>query len=262
MGIVRLLGHRIAYSASPAMHAAAFLALGLPHRYRLTDVPPEGLPGAVASLRSPDSLGANVTTPHKAAMAALTDELLPAARAAGAVNTVIRRGDRLIGDNTDLPAIVDEVRRLVPGGAARALVLGGGGASRSVELALEGAGVRTWVRVVRHPSGADRPWADLSALLRDADLVINATPIGTVADETPIPAGALRADLAVLDLVYRPSPTRLVREARAAGASARAGAGVLLGQGRRSLEAWLGCPAPINAMRDALRAELGDAADV
>ena len=73
-----------------------------------------------------------------------------------------------------------------------------------------------------------------------------------------MPAGLLRADLAVFDLTYRPSPTRLVREARAVAAPARGGAGLLLGQGYRSLELWLGVPAPIEAMRDALRRELGD----
>ena len=98
--------------------------------------------------------------------------------------------------------------------------------------------------------------------LAEADLVVNATPVGTGSDESPVPAGLLRPDLAVFDLVYRPSPTRLVREARAVGAAARGGAGMLLGQGWRSIELWLEVPAPIDAMRDGLRAALGGAADV
>ncbi len=98
-------------------------------------------------------------------------------------------------------------------------------------------------------------------ILADADLVVNATPIGTNADESPVPAALLRPDLAVFDLVYRPSPTRLVREARAVGAPARAGGGMLLGQAYRSLELWLPVLAPLEAMRQALRESVGDGVD-
>jgi shikimate dehydrogenase len=94
-----------------------------------------------------------------------------------------------------------------------------------------------------------------------ADLVINATPIGTGTDESPVPAHLLHPGLAVFDLVYRPSPTRLVRDARAIGAPARAGGGMLLGQAVRSLELWLGVPAPVDAMRAALVASVGGGVD-
>jgi shikimate dehydrogenase len=97
----------------------------------------------------------------------------------------------------------------------------------------------------------------LTESIEGADLLVNATPVGTGSDASLVPAELLRSDLAVLDLVYRPSPTRLVREARAAGASAESGAGILLGQAWRSLELWLGVPAPREAMRAALDAELG-----
>nr|MDQ3555079.1 hypothetical protein [Chloroflexota bacterium] len=108
----------------------------------------------------------------------------------------------------------------------------------------------------------DGSWDQLAEMLGDVALVINATPLGTDGPDTPIPASHLRPDLAVLDLVYRPSPTRLVGEARGAGALAAGGAGILLGQGRRSLELWLGVPAPVDAMRVALLADLGPDADV
>jgi shikimate dehydrogenase len=108
--------------------------------------------------------------------------------------------------------------------------------------------------------GRDR-WAELPALLADADLLVNATPIGTGQDVSPVAARLLRADLAVLDLVYRPSPTRLVREARAAGAAARGGAGMLLRQAALSFTAWTDADAPFDVMRRALRAELGPATD-
>ncbi len=94
-----------------------------------------------------------------------------------------------------------------------------------------------------------------------ADLLVNATPVGTASEQSLVPAELLRPELAVLDLVYRPSPTRLVREARAAGARAESGDGILLGQAWRSLELWLGVPAPVDAMRAALAAELGGPGD-
>jgi shikimate dehydrogenase len=251
-----LLGQGIAYSASPAMMTAAFGALDLPHTYDLRDVSPADLPTAVDELRGPTAGGANVTTPHKAAVARLVDVVMPDAAAADAVNVVVRDGDRLIGHNTDLPAIMDELRLLRPTGLGRVVLLGAGGASRAVELAV-GRLDGELTRVAR----ADGSWDRLADHLADADLVINATPVGTAGDDSPIPAALLRPDLAVFDLVYRPSPTSLVRAARAAGARARAGGGMLLGQAWRSLELWLGIPAPIEAMRTALRNSVGDGLD-
>src|ERR1051326_1099130 len=102
---VVLLGHGIAYAASPAMQNAAFRASGLDWTYELCDVPPEGLAGAVAARGEPESAGANVTIPHKVAVMPLLDELEGEASAAGAVNTIRRAGDRLIGSNTDVAGI-------------------------------------------------------------------------------------------------------------------------------------------------------------
>jgi shikimate dehydrogenase len=251
----RLIGQGIAYSASPAMMNAAFGALGLPHRYVLADVSADEVAGTVARLRDPDAGGANVTVPHKAAVAALVDEVSEVAREADAVNTVVREGTRLVGHNTDMPATVEALERVCPGGAAHALVLGAGGVSRAVRLALHKVGAGR-VTVLRR---ADGSLARLADEIVSADLLVNATPVGTGADDSLVPAHLLRPDLAVLDLVYRPSPTRLVREALAAGARAEAGAAILLGQAWRALELWLDRPAPVETMRAALEAELGGA---
>ncbi len=137
------------------------------------------------------------------------------------------------------------------------MVLGAGGAGRAVQLALASLGAGH-VSVLRRSDGS---MASLAQELETADLLVNATPVGTASDESPVPANLLRGDLAVLDLVYRPSPTRLVREARAVGARADAGAGILLGQAWRSLELWLQQPAPVEAMRAALETELGGDSD-
>jgi shikimate dehydrogenase len=253
----RLLGEGIAYSASPAMMTAAFAELGLPYRYVIEDVAPEGIAAAVERLRDDDAGGANVTVPHKAAVAALVDELSEDAERAGAVNVVARDGRHLLGLNTDLPATVEAIRTIAPTGVEHAVVLGAGGAGRAVELALRDTAAGK-VTILRRSDGSIESLPDV---LATADLLVNATPVGTGSDESPVDAALLRPDLSVLDLVYRPSPTRLVRDARAAGALASAGAGILLGQAWRSLELWLSIPAPVDAMRRALRAELGDGTD-
>ena len=249
---VVLLGEGIGYSASPAIHNAAFAALGLRWRYELRDVPADALPAALADLRGATLRGANLTRPHKVRVLGLLDELDPVAERVGAVNTIVATDGRLAGHDTDVPAIAEEVTLL--GGFRSAVVLGRGGAARAAATAL--ADVGGSVELV----GRDR-WPDLPALLAGADLLVNATPVGTESDVSPIDARLLRPDLAVLDLVYRPSPTRLIRDARAAGAKARGGAGVLLRQAALSFALWTGIPAPVEAMRTALLTELGDAAD-
>lgn len=252
-GEVVLVGHEIGYSASPAMQDAAFAATGLDWRYTLRDVPPEALSGAVAELRGPDRHGANVTIPHKLAVPELLDALEPLAARLGAVNTIVRDGDKLAGHNTDMPALAAELGELLAereASVTRAIVLGAGGAARAALSALTDAGVPDVTLV-----GRDR-WDEMPALLAQAQLLVNATPVGTASDGTPVHAELLRSDLAVFDLVYRPSPTRLVRDALGAGAQARGGAGMLLRQAAASFELWTGTPAPVEVMREALSAEL------
>jgi len=241
-----LLGHDIGYSASPAMHNAAFAAIDLDARYELRDVGADALRAEVEALRAGDRLGANVTTPHKVAVCELVDDLGPEVQRLGAANTIVRVGGRLVAHNTDLPALAAEL----PPGARHAVVLGAGGASRAVVDALLAAGCEDVIVVDR------TRWTTLPAAVEAADLLVNATPIGTGSDETPVPAELLRATLAVLDLVYRPSPSRLVRDAQVAGAWARGGAGMLLRQAALSFSLWTGREAPLDVMRTALRREL------
>jgi len=246
--LVVLLGHDIGYSASPAMHNAGFAAVARDARYELADVGPDHLADAVAALRAPDRLGANVTRPHKLAVCELVDDLAPEVRRLGAANTIVNRDGRLVAHNTDRPALAAELDN-VPS-ARRAVVLGSGGASRAVQDVL--AEREIVVTVVGRLQ-----WPELPALLAEADLLVNATPIGTGSDESPVDPGLLRPDLAVMDLVYRPSPTRLVRAALAAGAQANGGAGMLLTQAVLSFELWTQRHAPVAVMAEALRVELG-----
>jgi shikimate dehydrogenase len=247
--LVVLIGEGIGYSASPALHNAAFAALGIDARYELRDVPEPGLAAEVDALRQPDRLGANVTKPHKVTVCDLVDEVAPEVARLGAANTIVAADGRLVAHNTDLAAITAELAE-VGASSRRAVVLGAGGASRAAVAALEDLGADAVV-VTR------ASWGDLADELLRAEVLVNATPIGTEnPSATAVPAELLRPDLAVLDLVYRPSPTRLVREAQAVGAPARGGAGMLLRQAVDSFSLFTRREAPVDVMRRALHAEL------
>jgi shikimate dehydrogenase len=252
-----LLGHGIAYSASPRMHAAAFRAAGLPWTYELADVPPERLPEAVAALRQPEAAGANVTIPYKVAVMALLDELEGDAVAVGAVNTIRREADRLVGSNTDVVGVRVALGAVgVEPAGARAVVLGVGGSARAAAVALEGANVTFVAR--RPEAGAGLPgtvvdWGDptWAALARHADVVVNATPLGR-RGEMPLRPAHLPPRGAIVDLVYVDGGTPLVRRARRLGLRCVDGWSVLLAQGAAAFQAWTSLDAPVDAMREAL----------
>jgi shikimate dehydrogenase len=238
------------------MHNAAFRALNLDWTYELLDVTTEELPDSVGRLRAPDVGGANVTIPHKLAVMDRLDGLDADAMRAHAVNTIANEGGRLVGSNTDVAAIrsaISDVGLQTRG--ANAVILGGGGSARAAAVALEGAHLTF---VSRHPQDDDLPgrviaWSDraLPALLRHADLLLNATPLGR-REEMPIRPAALPKDGAVIDLVYVKGGTPLIRKARSLGLRTADGWGVLLAQGARSFEVWTGRAAPLDAMRETL----------
>ena len=239
------------------MQNAAFHALGLDWTYELLDVPPGELPAAVEGLRRDDVAGANVTIPHKQAVMEHMDSMDPEAVKARAVNTIVRDGDRLTGSNTDIAAIRSAIASvaLEPKGA-NVVVLGVGGSARAASVALAGAHVTF---VSRHPDEADIPgrviaWDDgsLHSLVRSADLLVNATPLGR-REEMPIRPAALPRDGAVIDLVYVTGGTPLVRKARSLGLRTADGWEILIAQGARSFEMWTGRTAPLRAMRETLQ---------
>jgi shikimate dehydrogenase len=253
---VVLIGHGISYSASPAMQSAAFRAAGLDWTYELADVPPDRLAETVAALRGRDAAGANVTIPHKIAVMPLLDELEGDAVDAGAVNTVRRERDRLVGSNTDVTGV-----RVALGAAgvepagAHVVVLGVGGSARAAGVALRGADVTFVAR--RPEAGVDLPgrvmaWSEAwQPLARRADLVLNATPLGR-RGEMPLRPANLPPRGAVIDLVYVEGGTPLVRRARQLGLRCVDGWSVLLAQGAAAFQAWTSRPAPLDAMRQAL----------
>jgi shikimate dehydrogenase len=239
------------------MHNAAFRALGLDWTYELLDVSPADLVPALTGLRREDSAGANVTIPYKQDVMGHLDGLDAEAVRARAVNTIVREGDRLVGSNTDIAAIRSAIGGVgVEPKGANVVVFGVGGSARAASVALEGAHLTF---VSRHPDDADVPgraigWDDgsLHGLVREADLVINATPLGR-REEMPIRPAALPRKGAIIDLVYVTGGTPLVRKARALGLRTADGWEILLAQGARSFEIWTGRAAPLAAMRETLQ---------
>ena len=265
-----IIGDPVRHSLSPALHNAAFAAVDLDWVYLAFEVPAGGAAGAIEAVRSLGIDGLNVTMPHKADVAAAVDRLSPAARALGAVNTVVREGSVLVGENTDGDGFLQALRideGIDPAGM-RCLVLGAGGAARSVARALHAAGAAEVIVAARRPEAA----AAAAALARgrvgtveeadSVDLVVNATPVGmgevTELDSPPLPVPAHRLGpgQVVVDLVYHPLVTPLLTEARQQGAVAVNGLGMLLHQAAIAFRLWTGEDAPLEAMSAAVLAEL------
>ena len=244
-----VLGWPVAHSLSPAIHQAAYEALGLDdHRYQRLPVPPELFDETVRALPAAGFKGANVTIPHKEAALALADHATPAALEIGAANTLTFEDGTIHADNTDAPGFL----AALPSTPRSALVLGAGGSARAVIWALLQQGVETAV-LARTPARAEGLAAHVVDWAEPADLLVNCTPLGLHdAEETPVEE--VDRWSTVVDLVYRPGGTRLARTAREQGLEVVDGLEILVQQGALSLERWLGRAAPIEAMRLAAQA--------
>ena len=268
---VGLIGWPVEHSLSPAMHNAAFKALGLGWQYELLPIPPGQLDAALADLRAGRFRGVNVTVPHKSAVMAFLDEIDDTAQRIGAVNTIMVQGKRWIGHNTDAAGFVRALREagLEPFGR-RALLLGAGGAARAVAYALAQAGCavainnRTKMRAAElvhdlQGLGLNSPvvWVPDKAALEELDLacfdlLVNATAAGMWpnGEDTPWPGGlAMPSHWTVFDLVYNPLETSLLRQARQAGANTIDGLGMLVWQGALAFALWTGHEPPADLMR-------------
>ena len=271
---VVLIGHPVAHSLSATMQQAAFDAAGLDVQYELLDRTPLQLAGAVEELRDEAYLGANVTIPHKERVAPLMDRVAEEAQATGAVNTVTREGKRLIGHNTDVGAFRIALDALV--GRQKmprtAVVLGAGGGARAVVHGLITEGFQRIIIFNRHLHRAENlvrffgrsaahmelkamPWHEsvIEAELAKAKVLVNASAVGLGSDISPIPAELLPPEMLVLDLIYTPRETRLLRDAKAAGAAATMnGELMLLHQGAAAFKLWTGQEPPLDLMRERL----------
>ncbi len=276
---VGLFGYPLSHSISPAFQQAALDHCAIPACYQRWAVPPEQLPAEVERLRADDRLGANVTIPHKEAVAGLVDEVDEVARRLRAVNTIVKAGGRLIGRNTDEYGFMRSLREtgnLDPAGKNAAL-LGAGGAARAAAFGLAAAGAarltianrtperaealaaearRDGCEVVSAPAAADA----LAEVCGEADLVVNATSVGMrhgpAEGESPLPDGAIRQGAVVFDMVYTPTETPLLKQAAAAGARPVGGLPMLVFQGAASFEMWTGVEAPVRVMFAAAEAAM------
>jgi shikimate dehydrogenase len=269
--LVGVIGWPVGGSLSPAIHNAAFRALGLDWVYVPLAVPPGALAEAVAGLRALGFAGANVTMPHKAEAAAALEDLSEDAERLGAVNTIVIGPEGSSGHNTDVTGFDRFLREdagFEPAGRT-AVLFGAGGAARACALALARGGVSRLVVAARDPergAALGRAVEDLvdaevtSWDLRegdlDPDLVVNATPVGGAGEELPLPA--LGEATVVVDLLYRPATTPLLAAARGAGARAFGGLGTLLRQGALSFELWTGLVPPLEVMSAAAVAALAE----
>lgn len=273
-----MLGDPVAHSRSPAMHNAAFAELGLDWRYEALRVEAERFAETVAALPGQGWAGANVTIPHKLRALELADSASEAARAIGAANTLTFSGGRIEAENTDAGGLLDalagvDVEDL---GGISVLLLGAGGSARAAAYALLRAGVRRlwlWNRTAARAAqlvtdlGAHLSTEvlelteDPDAVLRSAGLIVNCTSVGLdpptdepqTLKELRISVDNLADQQTLVDLVYGPVETSLVRLARRRGVRCVDGLEILVCQGARSFELWTGRPAPRETMRKAAR---------
>lgn len=274
--ITGIFGDPIGHTLSPAMHNAAFNALGLNAVYIPFHVKsnlPGELKAAVESIRALGLLGVNVTIPHKEKVLKYLDEIEPHAMDLGAVNTIVNKDGKLIGYNTDgagyLLSLRDETG--FKAGRKRAVIIGAGGAARSIVysiLAAKPVSVVIANRTLRRAEALARSFArkfdstDIIAAPLDkdslfehfvkADLVVNTTSTGMMGKgELDLPLGALPARAVVSDIVYRPLRTGLIKNAEKLGLKTHGGLGMLVRQGAIGFELWTGKKAPVKVMEAA-----------
>jgi shikimate dehydrogenase len=270
-----LLGHPVDHSLSPALHNAAFTALRLDAHYEARDVLPGDLAEAVALLRAPDCLGANVTAPYKQASVSFVDHVSDEVRALGVLNTIVNEHGRLIGANTDAAGLVRWMRlsRIDPAGCL-ALVLGAGGAARSAVWALTDLGASAILVLNRSVERAqdlvttlgprvkhsDLMWGDLDEAAEVANaprrVVINATSLGHHGAAPLVHPSWYSRDSVAIELAYNPPETRFMLGARDAGARAENGLGMLLHQAALAFERWTGQPPPMDAYESVVRGQV------
>ncbi|MCP4142098.1 MAG: shikimate dehydrogenase [Chloroflexi bacterium] len=271
-----LIGYPISASVSPQIHSAALKEAGLKGEYKLYPIAPDdiqGLKDLLAKVRSGELQGLNVTIPHKQNVIPLMDELSDTAKIIGAVNTIVLKDSKLIGDNTDAPGFSNDLQNLLGQKELRnqnALILGSGGAARAVTYALLNTGWHITI-ATRHAdikqaktlikdyethnaqyaaklSNIELKAESLSPHLPTLSLIVNTTPVGMKSHHagTPWPKTLPFLDNAALyDLIYTPTKTQLMKDAAQTKLPTRNGLGMLIGQALLSFEIWTGKKVPV-----------------
>lgn len=274
--LVSVFGQPVAENPTQAMIEAAFRHHGLEWRYLTIEVAPRDLGAAVAGMRAMGFRGGNLTIPHKVAVIQYLDGLSAAAELMGAVNCIVRDGERLIGENTDGKGFVQSLRAVTDPRGKRVVILGAGGAARAIAVELVLAGAADFTIVNRDP-GRGRSLVDLLnqkklaparlvtwsadyVVSTDTDVVINATSIGLFPDvdaRVAVDIRSLTPAMVVADVIPNPPQTRLVRDARARGCKVIDGLGMLVNQGVIGFRLWTGVDPDATVMRRALEEVFG-----
>lgn len=253
-----VIGDPVEHSLGPQMHNQALRAMRFPAVYlafRVCD-----LAGAIRGVRALGVGGLSVTLPHKVAVLEYLDEVDEAARRIGAVNTIVQRDGRLIGYNTDCFGVVAALKAKTTLAGRRVALLGAGGAARAAGFGLVAEGAQ--LAVFNRGSGRGRSLAQALGVdyyppgalaCYGADIVVNTTPVGMwpATQAMPVAAQILTPPLVVMDMVYNPLETQLLRAARQAGCTVVDGLAMFVLQGARQLELWTGAKAPLDLMRAA-----------
>jgi shikimate dehydrogenase len=261
--IYGIMGKPVSHSLSPAMHNAAFQKLGLNNIYVAFEV--EDVAPALDGLRALGVCGVSVTIPHKQAVIPHLDAIDPVAQKIGAVNTLLIEDRHIRGYNTDWIGANQALGMIMDLAASTVLLLGAGGAARAIGFGLQEKGATVIL--------ANRTLAKGRALARDlncecyplegikdlnVDVLVNATSVGMTpnVDAIPVAKAFLKNVPAVMDIVYSPLETRLLREAKQVGCKTVNGTNMLLFQGVAQFEIWTGRKAPVDVMREKLFCQL------
>lgn len=258
-----------------AMIEAAFAHHGLPWRYINMEVAPADLAAAVHGARAMGFRGFNCSLPHKVSVIPHLDGLGESAALMGAVNCVVRRDGRFVGENTDGKGFLKSLRSVTDPAGRSVVLLGAGGAARAIAVELGLAGVRRITVVNRSPARGGElvellrsklhmdatlvAWHGDVAIPAETDIVINATSIGLYDADArlALDASTLRPGMVVADVIGNPPRTRLMRDAEARGCRALDGLGMLVNQGIVGVQYWTGIEPDAGVMRRALEAALG-----
>ncbi|MFO7607455.1 MAG: shikimate dehydrogenase [Desulfurivibrionaceae bacterium] len=254
-----IMGWPVAHSLSPAIQNRAFRELGLNKVY--VPFPAEDVEAALDGFRALNIRGVSVTIPHKQAVIPFLDSIDPVAARIGAVNTLVIKDGRIDGSNTDWQGANRALAEVVELAGTKVVLLGAGGSARALGFGLLEAGAevviasRTPVSGLALAADLDCTWMPLAEVAGlQADVLVNATSVGMAPapENTPVPAEILAGYRVVMDIVYSPLETRLLREAAGAGCRVVNGLAMLLYQGAAQFELWTGRPPPIEAMRQEL----------
>jgi shikimate dehydrogenase len=258
-----------------AMVEAAFAHHGLPWRYVNMEVAPADLGDAVRGARAMGFRGFNCSLPHKVSVIQHLDGLGESAALMGAVNCVVRVGDRLVGENTDGKGFLRSLRSVADPAGRSVVLLGAGGAARAIAVELALAGVSRITVVNRSPARglelasllhAKLPvrtefveWRDTYPVPPATDILVHATSVGLYEPEARVAVhlDSLRPGMVVADVIGNPPRTHLVREAAARGCIALDGLGMLVNQGVIGIQYWTGIEPDADVMRRALESALG-----